>query len=281
MQKLDDVNAGQALATLHAYNRAVRTDIAFNPNVKDGRRTEGLAVPKSNWANTLDTTPYEAYAVTCGITFTFGGLRVSTACEVLDTAETPISGLFACGELVGGLYGVCVDGVCSGATVLRDWDPDPTYVHVLGYASDTLTVDVLHDLGTLSIEKTSDKSAYAHGETITYSYAVTYVAGADMSPAQNIVVTDTDEYGSLTVSAVTHLVKGLVTRPMAIGLSRRTLDVLREGLAFAVKVARTAEPGGPLRRRPRAAWGRGRGRPATGRRSSRSGRRRSSPCRRG
>ena len=57
------------------YNAAVRTDIPFNPNVKDGRCTKGSTMNKSNWANTLDTPPFEAYAVTCGITFTFGGLR--------------------------------------------------------------------------------------------------------------------------------------------------------------------------------------------------------------
>src|SRR5207237_4053841 len=47
---LDDVNAEAALKEIQSYNAAVRTDIPFNPNVKDGRRTEGLAVPKSNWA---------------------------------------------------------------------------------------------------------------------------------------------------------------------------------------------------------------------------------------
>lgn len=46
---------------------------AFNPNVKDGRRTNGLAIDKSNWSNTLDEPPFEAYAVTCGITFTIAG----------------------------------------------------------------------------------------------------------------------------------------------------------------------------------------------------------------
>ena len=39
---------------------------------------QGLAIPKSNWANTLDTPPFEACAVTCGITFNFGGLRINT-----------------------------------------------------------------------------------------------------------------------------------------------------------------------------------------------------------
>jgi tricarballylate dehydrogenase len=102
--KLDDVNAARALENIRAYNAAVRTDIAFDPNVKDGRRTEGLAVPKSNWANTIDTPPFEAYAVTCGITFTFGGLRIATDAQVLDTDGMPIRGLYAAGELVGGLF---------------------------------------------------------------------------------------------------------------------------------------------------------------------------------
>ena len=32
----------------------MRADVPFNPNVKDGRSTQGLTVNKSNWANTLD-----------------------------------------------------------------------------------------------------------------------------------------------------------------------------------------------------------------------------------
>ena len=72
-QKLDGVNAAEFLRTVGEWNKAVRTDVPFNPNVKDGRRTSGLAVDKSNWANTIDTPPFEAYAVTCGVTFTFGG----------------------------------------------------------------------------------------------------------------------------------------------------------------------------------------------------------------
>jgi tricarballylate dehydrogenase len=102
--KLEGVDGAAFLAEIAAYNKAVRTDIAFDPTVKDGRRTEGLAVPKSNWANTLDAPPFEAYGVTCGITFTFGGLRIDSACHVIDTDERPIPGLFAAGELVGGLF---------------------------------------------------------------------------------------------------------------------------------------------------------------------------------
>ena len=102
--KLEDTDGRAALEELKAYNAAVRTDIPFDPNVKDGRCTRGLAIPKSNWANTLDTPPFEAYAVTCGITFTFGGLRIDTDARVLDTDGAPIPGLYAAGELVGGIF---------------------------------------------------------------------------------------------------------------------------------------------------------------------------------
>ncbi len=101
---LDDVNAEAALKEIQSYNAAVRTDIAFNPNLKDGRRTEGLAVPKSNWANTIDTPPFEAYAVTCGITFSFGGLRINTDAQVINSDGQPMRGLYAAGELVGGIF---------------------------------------------------------------------------------------------------------------------------------------------------------------------------------
>src|SRR5207237_4658379 len=104
VKKLDDVDADAALKEIKAYNAAVRTDIPFNPNIKDGRRTEGLAINKSNWANTVDTPPFEAYAVTCGITFTFGGLRINTDAQVISSDGETIPGLFAAGELVGGIF---------------------------------------------------------------------------------------------------------------------------------------------------------------------------------
>ena len=102
--KLEDTDGKTALEELKAYNAAVRQDVPFDPNVKDGRGTQGLAIPKSNWANTLDTPPFEAYAVTCGITFTFGGLRINTDAQVLSTDGEPIAGLYAAGELVGGIF---------------------------------------------------------------------------------------------------------------------------------------------------------------------------------
>jgi tricarballylate dehydrogenase len=101
---LDDVDAAAAIAEIRAYNAAVDPGAAFNPNIKDGRRTRGLAVDKTNWANTIDEPPFEAYAVTCGITFTFGGLRIDREARVLSTDGEPIPGLVAAGELVGGIF---------------------------------------------------------------------------------------------------------------------------------------------------------------------------------
>lgn len=102
--QLDGVDPKQALQTIKAYNASVATDVPFNPNVKDGRSARDVSPRKSNWANILDTPPYEAYAVTCGITFTFGGLRIDTDGRVLNNDLAPIDGLYAAGELVGGIF---------------------------------------------------------------------------------------------------------------------------------------------------------------------------------
>ncbi len=102
--KLEGVNPEGFIETIKEYNAAVRKDIPFNPNVKDGRTTEGLEFDKTNWANTIEDGPFEAFQVTCGITFTFGGLRISDEGQVMDTGGNPIPGLFAAGELVGGIF---------------------------------------------------------------------------------------------------------------------------------------------------------------------------------
>jgi tricarballylate dehydrogenase len=102
--KLDGIDAANFVATVKAFNAAVERDVEFNPNVRDGRGTTGLSVPKTNWANPLDTPPYKAFAVTCGLTFTFGGLRIDTDARVLDTDFNPIPGLYAAGEMTGGLF---------------------------------------------------------------------------------------------------------------------------------------------------------------------------------
>jgi tricarballylate dehydrogenase len=102
--KMQDVNPAGFLKTINDFNTAVKRDVKFDPNIKDGKTTVGLAVNKTNWANTIEKPPFEAYSVGCGITFTFGGLKIDTTGHVLDIEDAPIPGLYAAGELVGGLF---------------------------------------------------------------------------------------------------------------------------------------------------------------------------------
>ena len=111
--KLEGVNKEQALKTIKEYNAAIKRDVPFNPNVKDGRGTTGLAIPKSNWANIIDTPPFEAYGVTCGITFTYGGPKITPKAAVVDIEDKPIPGLYAAGEIVGGIFYFNIPGGCG------------------------------------------------------------------------------------------------------------------------------------------------------------------------
>jgi len=91
------------LKTLDTYNAAVQKGV-FDPDILDGKRTVGLRPEKTNWATRLDEPPFQAYAVTVGITFTFGGIRINTDAAVVDYLERPIPGLFATGEMTGGFF---------------------------------------------------------------------------------------------------------------------------------------------------------------------------------
>jgi len=105
VDKMEGVDKVGFLSEIKNYNEAVNTSVAFDPNIKDGRSTKGLSVPKSNWANTISDGPFEAYHITCGITFTFGGLRIGPYnSQVISDDRAPIPGLYAAGELVGGLF---------------------------------------------------------------------------------------------------------------------------------------------------------------------------------
>ncbi|MHB1538143.1 MAG: FAD-dependent tricarballylate dehydrogenase TcuA [Solirubrobacteraceae bacterium] len=110
------------LRTVAEFNDAVEESREFNPYAKDGRHTSGLAIEKTNWAQALREPPFEAYEVTCGITFTFGGVRVNEEGAVLDAAKRPLPGVYAAGEMVGGLYYfnyASGTGLTSGAVMGR------------------------------------------------------------------------------------------------------------------------------------------------------------------
>lgn len=91
--------------TTDDFNAAVTGDASlFNPNVEDGLTTKGLVPPKSNWALPIDEPPFVAYPVTAGITFTYGGLATDVEGRVLDDQGRPMPGLYATGEVTGGLF---------------------------------------------------------------------------------------------------------------------------------------------------------------------------------
>jgi tricarballylate dehydrogenase len=98
-----EINVEGLTRTVAEFNSACQPG-DYNPSVLDGKSTKGITPPKSNWALPIDKPPYHGFMVTCGITFTFGGLRINSRGEVLDIVDRPIPGLYAAGELVGGIF---------------------------------------------------------------------------------------------------------------------------------------------------------------------------------
>ena len=102
--------------TVQEYNTAVaahrreHSDLAFDPSKKDGLSTRssrgGLELDKTNWALPITRGPFTAVKVTCGVTFTFGGLKINpkSAAIISELTGQDISGLFCAGEMVGGLF---------------------------------------------------------------------------------------------------------------------------------------------------------------------------------
>ena len=121
-----DINVANFVKTVRAFNAAVPANLpAFstNPVVLDGRSTVGLTPPKSNYALTIDEGPFEAFPVRCGMTFTFGGLKIDPqTAQIQHVAGRPIKGLYAAGEMVGGLWVgnyASGSGMMAGATFGR------------------------------------------------------------------------------------------------------------------------------------------------------------------
>jgi tricarballylate dehydrogenase len=103
LARILQLDAAALEQTVTGFNNSIG-DAPFDPSIKDGRSTTGISPPKSNWSLPLATAPFVAYPVTCGVTFTFGGLGVDTDARVLDISGRPLPGLWAAGELVGGIF---------------------------------------------------------------------------------------------------------------------------------------------------------------------------------
>ncbi|MEH7829945.1 FAD-dependent tricarballylate dehydrogenase TcuA [Gemmobacter denitrificans] len=86
--------------TVDGFNAACRPG-PFHPTELDGLRTEGLNLPKTNWARPLDTPPFYGYQLRPGVTFTYLGLKVDARAQV-HTPAGPIRNLWAAGEIMAG-----------------------------------------------------------------------------------------------------------------------------------------------------------------------------------
>ena len=91
-QKLS-IDANTLHKTIERYNHFVnnKQDEAFG-------RTPGLRHP-------IDKAPFYAIKIAPGIHHTMGGVTINTETQVLDTEKNVISGVFAAGEVVGGVHG--------------------------------------------------------------------------------------------------------------------------------------------------------------------------------
>jgi tricarballylate dehydrogenase len=99
-----DIHVEAFLGTVREFNEAIDDTKPFIQYRLDGRRTNGLSPDKTNWARKIDTPPFQGYAVVCGLTMTYGGLKTNEKAQVIDTSDQPIQGLYAVGEVTGGFF---------------------------------------------------------------------------------------------------------------------------------------------------------------------------------
>lgn len=82
------------LQTMQQYNKAARE-----------QGSSKLPVPKILIGMTVDKAPYYAVPLTTTIHHTMGGLRINEKAQVIDVNGKPIPGLYAAGEITGGIHG--------------------------------------------------------------------------------------------------------------------------------------------------------------------------------
>lgn len=93
LAKAIDVPAENLKATLDTWNQAVA-----NENDEEFGRTTGMD-------NDLAEGPYYAIKIAPGIHHTMGGVKINTETQVINTENEVIPGLYAAGEVTGGLHG--------------------------------------------------------------------------------------------------------------------------------------------------------------------------------
>jgi tricarballylate dehydrogenase len=88
--------------TIRNFNSGATDDGDADFSRLDGRRTTGVSVPKSNWAQRIDTPPYYSYPLRPGITFTYLGVAIGQDARVARTDGGAFRNVFAAGEVMSG-----------------------------------------------------------------------------------------------------------------------------------------------------------------------------------
>jgi tricarballylate dehydrogenase len=96
------VNPSRFAATVETYNRSVPRNGECDFSRLDGIATQGLQIPKSNWAAPIVGPPFFAYPLRPGVTFTYLGLAVDRSSRVLKADGSRFQTLFAAGEVMAG-----------------------------------------------------------------------------------------------------------------------------------------------------------------------------------
>lgn len=94
------------------YDELGRTLARFNRFVEKGSDRD-FAKPLLADARPVRTAPYFGVRLWPKVHYTMGGLAINAGSAVLDAQGKPLAGLFAAGELVGGVHGACRLGSCS------------------------------------------------------------------------------------------------------------------------------------------------------------------------
>ena len=96
-----ELSADALEATITAFNEAVVPG-TFDRTALDDCRAEGLAPPKSHWAQRIDTPPFWGYPLRPGITFTYLGLKVDDSARVVMADGGVAGNIYAAGEIMAG-----------------------------------------------------------------------------------------------------------------------------------------------------------------------------------
>ena len=101
--KIKITDTANFINNINTFNKAVQSG-NYNPHKLDGKKVKNIFPSRSNWALPLDNPPYLAYPVICGMTFCYGGLKTSINGELINKNGDIINGLYAVGEMLGGLW---------------------------------------------------------------------------------------------------------------------------------------------------------------------------------